>query len=584
MVIIIRMMSEVSKLASTTELEPYSGDLHQKDSVSEKTDLLLKNNCGLELEVMSQKQSIMADKSLIYNSLPSPISPARYNFGAHDQGPYLSPLYQPGNYGPFVPFAPFGNIGHFQAQEIQGPNAFYQDHGAAHEHQGFYGHMDQYENKRTRSPNKKRRSLEQTESSKPAEKTKVSRKKTIINPCECSGTCGRKIAMIYLRGPVDELEKTYLIDVLCTTCSGGYIPPVKFVTHQYVPTTRKKSINELKLVECEVCRRTIGNGGIRLADSDDAFPEELSVEFVCTYCTLKFQFCSECGGGGKTRTGKWRPMELFETGRRTCALPHMRVGDTTFKSQFYTQSQLTSTIVSQIQDVFFDSYISFYAIPFSLELQGQSFSDLINENIMTLWKDGVLNYLSNPESQNISRYVVLEWMDKQHRNKARAKVQKQDGSNSWLKIIGQEDNFNSLNLAMNRGSTDYDLSCISFGVAEWDQRKGVIFFPQIIPRSFFLKSFETYHHIIKTVIGLVQRDCSEKNIPLPTYIMLFGKNDITRTKGIPERLGFVEKDIFVIDNPSSKPFMDDLDYPVLKIKNSVIHVTTMDQFLLVNYY
>ncbi|KAJ3128623.1 hypothetical protein HK101_005370, partial [Irineochytrium annulatum] len=37
--------------------------------------------------------------------------------------------------------------------------------------------------------------------------------------------------------------------------------------------------------------------------------------------------CSSCGGGSTLRTGKWRPKQMFEAGRKTCSLSHVRVGN-----------------------------------------------------------------------------------------------------------------------------------------------------------------------------------------------------------------------------------------------------------------
>ncbi|KAJ3412461.1 hypothetical protein HDV05_000715 [Chytridiales sp. JEL 0842] len=52
----------------------------------------------------------------------------------------------------------------------------------------------------------------------------------------------------------------------------------------------------------------------------------LHLEPICTTCFTQFAFCTECGGGGRYRTGKWRPRGLFRKGRRTCSLSHVRVG------------------------------------------------------------------------------------------------------------------------------------------------------------------------------------------------------------------------------------------------------------------
>lgn len=424
---------------------------------------------------------------------------------------------------------------------------------------------------------KKQKSLDDNSSSTLC-RTTPARKKTIINPCDCSGSCNQQIALLYMRGPVHELEKSYVIDVLCNSCINKRQIASPFIPFQYVQTARKRSRDDLHAVECEVCRTKIGNGGIRPVDYAKNMADDLTVEFVCSSCASKYQFCSECGGGGKTRTGKWRPIEMFEKGRRTCALPHLRVGDSHFNTVCYSQSELTGAIISQIQDVFFDSYLSYYAGPTFMKIQNNSFEDLIKETIMPLWNEGVLRYISSPPPKDVSRYIIIEWIDKQHRNKAKAKAQKQEGSNSWLKIIKDQNLMTRINQS-SQGDSSGDLNCISFGIAEWDHKKRTVFFPQILPRSFFTRSLQVYDHIIHTAINCIEIDSIRDRISLPRYVVVFGTSDNTKIKGTPERLGFLGKDVFVTENPRCKDTIDSLDNPLFHYQNPSLHICHMEQLL-----
>ncbi|KAJ3177317.1 hypothetical protein HDU87_004569 [Geranomyces variabilis] len=109
--------------------------------------------------------------------------------------------------------------------------------------------------------------------------------------------------------------------------------------------SKRKQGNEQAVMACQACKRTIG-----LATADDPSQAStqrnymghdtqnahhagnrsnavnLDIESVCVPCYAKYGFCSECGGGGTYRTGKYRPRELFQAGRRTCSLSHVRVG------------------------------------------------------------------------------------------------------------------------------------------------------------------------------------------------------------------------------------------------------------------
>jgi hypothetical protein len=148
-----------------------------------------------------------------------------------------------------------------------------------------------------------------------------------------------------------------------------------------VPSRKRAKGRRDKVVKCDVCREYLGTGGVKISkkassvaspavsnapkasgskrpskkvktcdsssvssfhnddhDDEDAFDADaqndtgllvanFSVEVVCTFCREHFAFCSDCGGGGKHRTGKYRPVEYFAEGRKTCRLSHVRVGE-----------------------------------------------------------------------------------------------------------------------------------------------------------------------------------------------------------------------------------------------------------------
>ncbi|KAJ3094452.1 hypothetical protein HDU97_008039 [Phlyctochytrium planicorne] len=85
---------------------------------------------------------------------------------------------------------------------------------------------------------------------------------------------------------------------------------------------RAKGIRTNQTLYCEACNRKIGFGGVR-ATSDNDQHVRVHSEPICANCVY---FCTQCGGGGTFRTGKWRPRQLFEDGRKTCRLSHDRMG------------------------------------------------------------------------------------------------------------------------------------------------------------------------------------------------------------------------------------------------------------------
>ncbi|KAJ3111124.1 hypothetical protein HDU96_005972 [Phlyctochytrium bullatum] len=95
--------------------------------------------------------------------------------------------------------------------------------------------------------------------------------------------------------------------------------------------TRKRRAKRLcrdSVMACEACSRRIGFGGVRVVEVGVGVGREEREEWVEPGFSVEpVYFCTQCGGGGAFRTGKWRPRQLFDHGRRTCSLPHKRMGD-----------------------------------------------------------------------------------------------------------------------------------------------------------------------------------------------------------------------------------------------------------------
>ena len=387
--------------------------------------------------------------------------------------------------------------------------------------------------------------------------TSASRRKTVVETCTCAGNCRRPVSMVYMRGTISSLEKSYTIQVVCDSCSN----PSEGLTEKtmmkdgndvYVPTTRKRSRDLTGSIECEVCRRTIGFGGIKPVESDNYEPNEseLSVEYVCLPCGSKYLFCSECGGGGKTRTGKWRPRELFDQGRRTCSLPHIRIGSALVKHEIiHPQINLDEQIMKEIQDVFFDCNLSLYAVPTFMESPKYGSFENIKEDISKVWIQSVLNIVLAPSHQDLERFIVVQWIDKPHRNKGKGKSQTKDASGKWLNRLGldaiSELGLNPSLLSMEELS---DRCYVAFAVVEWNKKNRTVFMSQIVPRSIFLRPAEIYSDLLRLTVNHITEMCKLDGILNPLHFWCWSKNDNNRAKMIPERLGFMERDEYLSYN------------------------------------
>ncbi|KAJ3183777.1 hypothetical protein HDU87_005893 [Geranomyces variabilis] len=78
-------------------------------------------------------------------------------------------------------------------------------------------------------------------------------------------------------------------------------------------------------VRCDVCKNAVCAGGFRKSGVQEWVAPGFAVEFNCASCVSRFSLCTDCGAGGRYRTGKWRPKELFAPGRATCSLSHIRI-------------------------------------------------------------------------------------------------------------------------------------------------------------------------------------------------------------------------------------------------------------------
>ncbi|KAJ3154076.1 hypothetical protein HDU86_005001 [Geranomyces michiganensis] len=120
---------------------------------------------------------------------------------------------------------------------------------------------------------------------------------------------------------------------------------------------------------CDVCKRVAVVGGVR--EADGPLPPLVwrgvgfAVELNCASCLDKYSLCSDCGAGGKFRSGKWRPTQLFLPTRATCSLSHTRLTKTpkttfvfvlppavtTYKAATGTQAAIT-TNASDIESLY----------------------------------------------------------------------------------------------------------------------------------------------------------------------------------------------------------------------------------------
>ncbi|KAJ3411257.1 hypothetical protein HDV05_002473 [Chytridiales sp. JEL 0842] len=241
--------------------------------------------------------------------------------------------------------------------------------------------------------------------------TQLSNSKSMFeDPFQCR-SCSKSMGTMVLRGPptslppsADSIERTFMVDVLCATCSelekhGGVGHELDGVLGVVVVPSRKRAKGRAeKKVACDVCRASLGTGGVKIPtcsasssssnkkirldpsnsssnavnssipaedwadESQSAFP--FSVEVVCAPCRSHYAFCTDCGGGGKHRTGKYRPIQYFKQGRRTCQLSHVRVPNEGVEVSIHTDSDPAAGVCeAEVKRVLEDGFGSFFGTP-----------------------------------------------------------------------------------------------------------------------------------------------------------------------------------------------------------------------------
>ncbi|KAJ3209476.1 hypothetical protein HDU67_006175 [Dinochytrium kinnereticum] len=131
--------------------------------------------------------------------------------------------------------------------------------------------------------------------------------------------CKKPLATLYLytqaSGDPDPKTLPFAVDLICEGCG----PPPN-------SAEKNRTVGQRRWTRCQLCRKGIGTGGVRggLGDTEEWQNPGFGVEAICWECFGRFSFCTNCGGGGLWRSGKWRPKELFQPPRKTCTLDHSR--------------------------------------------------------------------------------------------------------------------------------------------------------------------------------------------------------------------------------------------------------------------
>ncbi|RKO89475.1 hypothetical protein BDK51DRAFT_41886 [Blyttiomyces helicus] len=189
-------------------------------------------------------------------------------------------------------------------------------------------------------------------------------------------TCATPIATLILHGTPETIAAPHTMTLACLACDRG--PTFNSGLAQTGGRKRLRAVGPTAPVECDLCGRILGFGGMRLetgadlAARDDWLEPGFDTEFVCLPCGAKYQHCAACGNGEKFRKGRWRPVELFVDAkggrRRTCTLSHEILDDAELQNDLWrTTHDLSPEILNSLENFHREARTAFLASPKTME-------------------------------------------------------------------------------------------------------------------------------------------------------------------------------------------------------------------------
>ncbi|KAB5594358.1 hypothetical protein CTheo_2135 [Ceratobasidium theobromae] len=304
--------------------------------------------------------------------------------------------------------------------------------------------------------------------------------------------CADHIGTLLLRGTRDELDVRHELVYECSKHSST--PP---------PTTigrkRTRQPEDIRLAcVCDVCGRTRGRGGIIPKDQGQMIG--FAVEVVCKSCFQRYQRCSDCGGGsGRVMVGKWRckgkftfldlvtdihvpGLELFEKGRKTCKLPHARLGGGEIEMGTWRIDELKGRpefeqVFGQCRKLWEDRVLGKLGIPEFLEHDSdehsRTYADLAGMLNRGYPLENTLDH-NFDESRPHRRYITLVWQ------RLRSRREKQPSTPTPTRSPSEESSDPSMVLAPHvRRTLDFNVegaTVIAVYLTDWDMRSGTLLF------------------------------------------------------------------------------------------------------------
>ncbi|KAK4049264.1 hypothetical protein OIV83_004200 [Microbotryomycetes sp. JL201] len=334
-------------------------------------------------------------------------------------------------------------------------------------------------------------------------------------------------------------------------------PPANRTSANGGVSSKKRTKMEDDVLACDVCRRDVGTGGLRLVGAAEGENPEVTIEVLCAHCETRYLRCSDCGGGGGNRgVGRWRAKEMFPEGRRTCRLSHVRIG--TLNDMTYDVWPITTIpraqlpkLIEMCRELYTTTLYATLAVPDMMESQGalaRSFEE-VEKQAMDSWCMFEPLMTDDVEATHQSRrYVALRWSTptsrkgKKPRNGAGDDCS--DDPSQPVPLIRQ-------------GKV-----LAGFILAEWDLNIGSLHVALTMPTGSG-ESYDAASRLMQTLFRHVRNDVASVNYareqqgapPLPNLKQAWSLHMIKRDSRIMSRIesrrGFVPLDDYLTKYPDA---------------------------------
>ncbi|KAJ3147682.1 hypothetical protein HDU86_007931 [Geranomyces michiganensis] len=363
-------------------------------------------------------------------------------------------------------------------------------------------------------------------------------------------TCNKLISTFILHYDKahNMVDSAYTIELQCCSCAGR--SPSALTS-----SSPKKRMHDELDVDCEICKRAIGSGGFkferddavcrvgaggRVCGNDDIVGAALvnfRAEILCASCKSKYRLCTECGGGGRFRTGKYRPVELFAQNRRTCSLSHVRIGGAPLFFEMYSApSELTEKLIAESRDVHMDGFFGLYMCPEIIEVPGGNLDSAAKVQSWAIegWQ-GAENVIRS-EKKGMRKYLAAVYFDR--------KSAKLRGAGS--KRIPATTTYGA------NPATPSSRFQVGYLAMEWDIANGTALLTNGYLRSMAPSTLPILRGLAERLLrkALEERvHMNDPSIPEIRHVWLFTRRQHARLQALCQRMGMMSLDQYLKLNP-----------------------------------